>query len=880
MKNPLQCLLLLLLISSSMGSMAADPGTYTNPVGDAPIHMGDPFAFWHAGNYYLIGTTAANDGFQCYTSTDLAHWRLKGWAWRKAADSWASGAFWAPEVKFYRGKFYLTYSGLVRGSKPNKLLMGLAVSDTPEGPYRDLHAPWFDPGYSTIDGHIFVDDDGTPYLYFSRNGSQDGYSFGINYGVPLARDLSKPIGEPVKLIEASQPWERVNWAKNRCNEGATVLKHNGRYYMTYSANHTEFPAYGVGYATAEKPLGPWTKAKENPILASRLELGISAPGHNSIVRTPDGREMFIIYHTHADPQQPSSDRVVNIDRLEFTADGKLCVKGPTRSPQPLPSKANEPMASASQTGSWGDQGNGKYKNPILESNYPDNDVIRVGDTFYMMTSTNHFVPGMMILKSRDLVNWEFSNNIMPDMRPYEKEFEIGRKPALTNRGVWAGSFGYNGEHYFAYWCFNNPKPAPKPHRYSIVYAKAKSIDGPWSQPRELTWPDGTSIDSTDPGVFWDLETHKAWLADNQGKIYRLSWDGENMLQGPEEGIVVTQTLRGEAAKIYKFDGMYYYMNAHVGDNDGIKMRMASFHRAKAMEGPWEGRLVLENGNGTDRHPSQGTLLKLDDGSWWFIHQLARGKPDERYNGRPQFLEPVTWKDGWPLIGVDADGDGIGEVVWEHQKPINGFPITAPATDDDFSKPALGLQWNWRFTPKMDRWSLSERPGFLRLKSCVAPLTANGQANMMMLPNLICQRLMGRHKNVMTAKLDVSGMASGQEGALHLSAGVTHAIGVQKDELGNMRLCFRSEAANYTPAVVTGLALKQSDLWLQARVENGLATFFYSLDGKTFTQLGSEVRLLFSGFTPAMVGFYSMNTNGNGCLDIDWFKYDYDGPTGK
>lgn len=140
--------------------------------------------------------------------------------------------------------------------------------------------------------------------------------------------------------------------------------------------------------------------------------------------------------------------------------------------------------------------------------------------------------------------------------------------------------------------------------------------------------------------------------------------------------------------------------------------------------------------------------------------------------------------------------------------------------------------------------------------------------------------MGRHKNVMTAKLDVSGMASGQEGALHLSAGVTHAIGVQKDELGNMRLCFRSEAANYTPAVVTGLALKQSDLWLQARVENGLATFFYSLDGKTFTQLGSEVRLLFSGFTPAMVGFYSMNTNGNGCLDIDWFKYDYDGPTGK
>jgi GH43 family beta-xylosidase len=337
------CVVLLLATVLQSGSLAAEPTSYTNPVGDSPIHMGDPFAFTHAGKYYLIGTTSPNEGFQCYESTDLANWQPKGWAWRKpATNSWAVGAFWAPEVKFYRGKFYLTYNGLVRDSKPNKLLMGLAVSDQPEGPYRDLHAPWFDPGYSTIDGHIFVDDDGTPYLYFSRNGSQDGYGYGINYGVQLERDLSKPVGEPVKLIEASQSWERINWAKNRCNEGATVLKHGGRYYMTYSANHTAFPGYGVGYATAPKPLGPWTKAEENPILADHLELGVSAPGHNSIVRTPDETEMFIVYHTHADPKNPSNDRVVNIDRLEFTADGKLRVIGPTRSPQPLPSAMSEP----------------------------------------------------------------------------------------------------------------------------------------------------------------------------------------------------------------------------------------------------------------------------------------------------------------------------------------------------------------------------------------------------------------------------------------------------------------------------------------------------------------------------------------------------------
>ena len=318
-------------------SRAATPDTYTNPVGEKPIHMGDPYAFEHGGKYYLIGTTSPREGFLCYESSDLSHWESKGWAWKKPANHWAVNAFWAPEVKFYQGKFYLTYSGLVRDSKPDKLLMGLAVSDSPTGPYRDLRAPWFDPGYSTIDGDLFFDEDGTPYLYFSRNGEQDGYSFGVLYGVQLAPDLSKPVGEPVKLLEASQPWERINWAKNRCNEGPTVIKHAGLYYMTYSANHTEFPGYGVGYATASSPLGPWTKAEENPILASHLDLGVSSPGHNSIVRTADGKETFIVYHSHADPKKPSQDRVVNVDRMEFTADGKLRVIGPTRSPQPLPS---------------------------------------------------------------------------------------------------------------------------------------------------------------------------------------------------------------------------------------------------------------------------------------------------------------------------------------------------------------------------------------------------------------------------------------------------------------------------------------------------------------------------------------------------------------
>jgi beta-xylosidase len=154
--------------------------------------LGDPFVLLHEGRYYLFGTTSSNEGFQYYTSHDLVHWTPGGWALRKTEDSWAEAAFWAPEVEFYRGRFYMTYSGWVRGVKPARLLTALAVSDRPEGPYRDLHAPWFDDGQSAIDSHLFVDSGDVPYLFYSRNGQKDGYSHGVIYAVTLARDLSKP----------------------------------------------------------------------------------------------------------------------------------------------------------------------------------------------------------------------------------------------------------------------------------------------------------------------------------------------------------------------------------------------------------------------------------------------------------------------------------------------------------------------------------------------------------------------------------------------------------------------------------------------------------------------------------------------------------------
>lgn len=292
------------------------------------IAMGDPFVYQHEGIYYMTGTSSPDVGFDYYTSKDLLTWEFQGALFRPSPDHFGKGYLWAPEVKYYKGTFYLTYSSL--DTESGLLLSALAVSETPHGPFRELYAPWFNIGESTIDCHIFVDDDPnqTPYLFFSQNGGKEGYSYGINCVVQLTDDLSGFVGKPILVGEASQEWEKVDYDNNRCNEGPFVFKHNGSYYMTYSANHTSYSHYGVGTSRSDHPLGPWIKDKENPILTSDPQKKISSPGHCSIVESLDGKDRFIVYHAHRnfDAPKPTDDRIVYIDKLYFNENGDLRVK--------------------------------------------------------------------------------------------------------------------------------------------------------------------------------------------------------------------------------------------------------------------------------------------------------------------------------------------------------------------------------------------------------------------------------------------------------------------------------------------------------------------------------------------------------------------------
>lgn len=312
--------------------------TYINPLkttGGAELLIADPFVYKYGSIYYLTGTTALpeGEGFACYTSTDLISWEPKGLLYQKPEDHIGVYGFWAPEVKYYNGKFYMTYSCYVK--ERDLMLTCLAVSDKPEGPFTDLYTPWFDLDYSAIDANIFVDDDEMPYVYFSKNGMQDTLAIGELYVAKLKKDLSGLDGDPVFVSEASQPWEKVNWSRNRCNEGAFVFKRNETYYMTYSANDTGYEFYGVGVSYADNPLGPWIKDEDNPLMATDISRHISSPGHNSVIEAPDGKNLYLVYHRHADAhcRKPNWNRVVCIDRLYFDQKGGLKTDGPSHTIQ-------------------------------------------------------------------------------------------------------------------------------------------------------------------------------------------------------------------------------------------------------------------------------------------------------------------------------------------------------------------------------------------------------------------------------------------------------------------------------------------------------------------------------------------------------------------
>ncbi len=282
----------------------------------------DPGVLLHEGIYYLYCTSSAN-GIVVYTSTDLVNWTRESTLALHKDDSWGDRWFWAPEVVYRSGTFFMYYAVDEH--------LAVATADNPLGPFTQAPQEPMHTDIKEIDAHFFADDDGKNYLYFVR------FTAGNEiWGAELNDDmLTIKESTLTHQFGVSQEWERD---QGTVNEGPFVLKHNGIYYMTYSANHFESPAYGVGYATSDSPLGPWTKYEYNPILQSNTL--VHGAGHHCVTWSPDSTEMFLVYHTHnsltqVDPRQLAVDRLQFVKQI--TGFDVLETFGPTITPQPMPS---------------------------------------------------------------------------------------------------------------------------------------------------------------------------------------------------------------------------------------------------------------------------------------------------------------------------------------------------------------------------------------------------------------------------------------------------------------------------------------------------------------------------------------------------------------
>lgn len=486
-----------------------------------------------------------------------------------------------------------------------------------------------------------------------------------------------------------------------------------------------------------------------------------------------------------------------------------------------------------------DNGDGTYTNPIVPGDFPDPDVIRVGDTYYMVTTTMFVFPGVTVLKSYDLVNWEYCSNAVP-------RFEFGKEYNLDGghrygKGQWATSIKYhNGKFYLLFITLDE----------GGFMCQAEKAEGPWT----ITHlPKGFY----DPGLFFD-EDGKVYVAEGYGKISITEVD-ENLVPVDETKLVYTGDLRGglEGTHVYKING-YYYLYSTYGGVDGIQVAL----RSKNIYGPYEQKVVMsETERGINFGIHQGALIETQTGEWWTILFVDRGPL-----GRIPSLQPVKWIDGWPMVGVD------GKAVITYKKPDVGktYPIKELPTSDDFETDYLGMQWGWNHNPDDSKWSLTARKGFLRLE------TVNVVDSLTKAQNTLTQRPLIKYQldqpTVGTTKLDVSKMKNGDYAGLAVFQDPYAYIAVKQSKKGKYLVMVNNGQT------IDSVAIDQNIIYLKTIASNQtkIATFEYSLNGEDYKQLGNELNMRFSltVFTGNKFCLFNYATKKvGGYVDFDYLHLD-------
>jgi len=521
-----------------------------------------------------------------------------------------------------------------------------------------------------------------------------------------------------------------------------------------------------------------------------------------------------------------------------------------------------------------DNGNGTFTNPLFYDEFSDPDLIRVGDDFYLTGTTMHAMPGLPILHSKDLVNWELLGYACEklDLGP---EFRLENGKEIYGQGIWAPSFRY---HNGTFYIFSNVN-----HHKTQLFT-ATNPAGPWTH---------TELNRS----FHDLSV----LFDDDGKVYvvwgyqdihfaQLTDDLKDVVPGTERTIIPKSAGMGEGSHFYKINGKYYITSAWFAG----RMRMPCA-RADKPEGPYEVNQAISTDesfglaegfrlrndrkgppfevvppntrDGGRMSLHQGGLVQTPTGEWWGFSMM-----DYNSVGRLTCLSPVTWTNGWPYFGLPGN---LTRTPRTWVKPNTGHaskPSAPYQRNDDFSAPKLANVWQWNHVPDDSKWSLTERKGFLRLHSLPAK-------DFWWAHNTLTQRAIGP-ESTPTVELEVGGMKPGDVAGLALLNFPYAWIGV-RCETNGLTIEQFDQLTGKTNSVP--LATKHVSLRAQCDFLTEKATFSYSTDGKKFASLGGEFTMIFQGktFQGIRYSLFHFNDRGGagGYADFDRFTVDESHPNG-
>jgi len=486
-------------------------------------------------------------------------------------------------------------------------------------------------------------------------------------------------------------------------------------------------------------------------------------------------------------------------------------------------------------------------NPIIWADVPDMSMIRVEDTYYMSSTTMHMSPGVPIMKSKDLVNWELVNYACNT---------LGDADALTlnngrnayGRGSWASCIRYqNGTFYVSTFSSTTGK--------TYIYSTKDIEKGPWKEISfSPSFHDHTLFFDDDGRVYLIYGNKKLTLVELSADLSGVKTDGINQVilensstpSGNDSGL-------GEGSQLFKVNGWYYLYNI-TWPKGG--MRTVVLHRADKITGPWEGRVVFQ-----DKGVAQGGMVDTPDGRWFAY--LFR---DYGSVGRIPYIVPLKWEDGWPLIGVN------GKVPDVLDLPAGKGLIPGIVAPDEFERrkgePALPLVWQWNHNPVNDLWSVTARKGFLRLT------TGRIDTFFVQARNTLTQRTIGPECYGSTV-IDVTSMKEGDFAGLALLQRKFGQVGVNFNNGTKSIVMINAQTGK--PVEIEKVPLIQKTVYLKAECNfrdlADVANFYYSLDGKSWIKIGSQLKMEYS--MPHFMGYrfglfnYSAKTYG-GYVDFDWF----------